>query len=182
MQRKFDIVFEPKSFNIRANIAGVVILLLSTVVYFLMIFPQLSMPDIEEIIMNCLLFVLLTVVFIVIHEGLHGLGFMMFGKCKTKDIQFGFNKKYFAPYCHCKEPIRLKAYRIALALPTVVLGFIPFLYGLSSGDTVSYFLGTALIIGGIGDFALLWATRKFKGMAFVIDHPTMVGCQIITDL
>lgn len=74
------------------------------------------------------LFVLL---FAVPHELIHGITWMIVAKCSWSDIKFGVMwKKLCTPYCHCKVPMNVNQYSLALLMPFIVLGVLPSLLSL----------------------------------------------------
>ena len=54
---------------------------------------------------------------ILLHELLHGLGWVPFTKSGFRSLQFGFMTPEMAPYAHCKEPLPVYGYRIGIILP-----------------------------------------------------------------
>ncbi|MBN2777036.1 MAG: DUF3267 domain-containing protein [Bacteroidales bacterium] len=71
---------------------------------------------------------------VVLHEILHAITWGIFAKKGFKSIKFGFKIKYLTPYCHCKEALRVKHYKLGAAMPLIILGIIPSLYGIVFGD------------------------------------------------
>ena len=49
---------------------------------------------------------------VVIHELLHGLAAILFGKIHWSDLHFGIKWRYLAAVCHVKVPLSVKAARI----------------------------------------------------------------------
>jgi len=117
---------------------------------------------------------------IVVHEGLHGVGFALIGKIPRSKIGFGVKWLTFTPYCHCAEPMSAAAYRWAVALPTLVLGVVPGLLGLALGSFTLAFWAVIMLVSGSGDLAILWAIRAVRGDATVRDHPSRAGCLVRT--
>ena len=66
------------------------------------------------------------------HEGLHGIGYYWAG-AERADIDFGIKWSALAPYAHCSVPLRAAPYRVAIALPGLVLGVLPLIAGLGLG-------------------------------------------------
>lgn len=62
---------------------------------------------------------------IVIHELLHRLSWQFFGNKQFNTIKYGIDPKTLSPYAHCKEAIDIKAYRLGIAMPGLILGFLP---------------------------------------------------------
>lgn len=57
----------------------------------------------------------------IIHEVLHGIGFKIFGKIKSKNINYGISLEKGIMYCTCKEEINKKGILISMILPFLVL-------------------------------------------------------------
>lgn len=120
-------------------------------------------------------FILLILILIVLHELIHGLFFALYAKSKFKKVSFGIMWKHFAPYCHCEEAIKAKHYGVVLLMPTILLGFAPFLWGFIIGNFFAFFVGMMMIMAGIGDFIAFALILKVQGDVLVIDHPNKVG-------
>ncbi len=59
---------------------------------------------------RAILLLVLIVVLIVVHELIHGITWSLFTERHFKDIEFGFMKEYFTPYCTCLVPLSKKHY------------------------------------------------------------------------
>lgn len=116
---------------------------------------------------------------IIVHELLHALGFITVGKAPLSAITFGFSWKALAPFAHCRAPLTTSAYRIAVALPGLLLGLIPGIVGVVSGSLFFLVGGALMLIAAGGDAAVLWAIRHVPGDAIILDHPTRVGCRVL---
>lgn len=115
---------------------------------------------------------------IILHELLHGIGWMVCGRKGWGTIRFGFNARALSPYAHCTERMPASAYRCGAALPAIVLGILPLLTGLASGDGWFAGFGTLFLIAAVGDGVVLWIIRGVPGSALVEDHPTLPGCLV----
>ena len=115
---------------------------------------------------------------IVVHEGLHGLGYY-WGGANRADIEFGFNWSGLAPYAHCSVPLRATPYRVAIALPGLVLGVPPLLAGLGLGSWELTLYAFLMLAAAGGDALLLWTLRDVPGDAWTQDHPTQMGCLVL---
>lgn len=72
-------------------------------------------------------------------------------------------------FCHCNEPIRMWQYRTTCFLPILLLGILPLLYGMATGNYYFTLFGTFLLIGSIDDLCILWKLRSFSKDAFIND-------------
>jgi Putative zincin peptidase len=113
-----------------------------------------------------------------VHEGLHGLGFLL-GGARSSEVKFGIAWSKLMLYTSCRVPLSARAYRVAVALPGVVLGLLPALVGLALGWWTWTLFGIFMIGPAAGDAAVLWAIRAVPGKTRVVDHPTEVGCQVL---
>ena len=116
---------------------------------------------------------------IVVHEGLHGVAWACFAKNGFKSIRFGINWKYLAPYCHCKEPLRLKEYALGAALPLIVTGIIPWVIAFTIGNGFLACLGFLFTLAAAGDAIMLFTMRRLKKDALIADHPDKIGYFVI---
>lgn len=117
---------------------------------------------------------------IVLHELIHGLTFLPFCKNGFKSIKFGFMKQYLTPYCHCKEPLKLKYYRIGVIMPAIILGFLPSVWAIVTGNFYLLCFGIFFIMGAAGDFMILMILKNENPEDLVLDHPSEAGCFVYT--
>jgi hypothetical protein len=122
-------------------------------------------------------FLLVIAISIFAHELLHGLGFKWGGNVPWSEIQFGV--KGFTVYAHCRVPLKTSAYRFAVFLPGLVLGFLPGLIGLALGSAWLTVYGVLMIIAALGDVVVLWLIRSVPSGMRVRDHPDLPGCQVL---
>lgn len=117
---------------------------------------------------------------IVLHELIHGLTFLPFCKDGFKSIKFGFLKQYLTPYCHCKEPLKLKYYRIGVLMPAIILGFLPSVWAIAIGNFYLLCFGIFFTMGAAGDFMILMILKNENPENLVLDHPSEAGCFVYT--
>lgn len=127
---------------------------------------------------NMVLFVVAILVGIVVHELIHGLTWSSFTKDGWKSIEFGVIWQYLTPYCTCREPMKKVPMILAAIMPTIVLGFVPAIVGILTGQAILILFAAALIIGGGGDMMIIWNIVKYRTEAsevLYLDHPYEVG-------
>ena len=112
---------------------------------------------------------------VIIHELLHGLTWALFTVNGLKAIKFGVKWKYLTPYCHCKEPLKVKHYRIGGAMPLIILGIVPSIIGLLFGHGVILSLGIFFTWAAAGDIIALFMLRELDRDVYVSDHPEKMG-------
>ncbi|HLF15114.1 MAG TPA: DUF3267 domain-containing protein [Bacteroidota bacterium] len=114
------------------------------------------------------------------HEGLHGLGWMAAGKRSYRSVRFGFHWKTLTPYAHFTEPITASAYRIGIVLPGFIVGFAPAVAGYVIDNPAFVLFGGMFFGAAAGDALGLWAVRNIPAETLVLDHPSRVGCTIVS--
>lgn len=110
---------------------------------------------------------------IIIHELLHGLTWGYFAANGMKSIKFGI--KWLTPYCHCKEPLKVKHYKIGGAMPLIIMGIIPSIIGLIIGHGLILTFGIFFTWAAGGDIIALYMLRKLDNNIYVSDHPEKMG-------
>ena len=112
---------------------------------------------------------------IIIHELLHGLTWGYFAPNGLKSIKFGVEWKFLTPYCHCKEPLKVKHYKIGAAMPLIIMGIIPSIIGLIIGHGGVLVLGILFTGVAAGDMIALYMIRNLDNDIYVSDHPDKMG-------
>ena len=134
--------------------------------------------DAISIIAIPLLYFIVFLVGIILHELIHGITWAIFAKKGFKSIKFGVLWKMATPYCHCKEPLLVKQYILGAIMPAILLGFIPAIYALITGDFFVLMFGALFTIAAIGDFLIINLIRKEDMNSLLQDHPSEAGCYI----
>ena len=116
---------------------------------------------------------------ILIHEMIHMFVWALLAKKSLKAFKLGFQWKSLTPYAHCKEPMNIQPYRIGSFAPGLVLGILPWLISLFTGNILLFFYGLLYTTAACGDFLILWMLQKIKPNTLVEDHPTHAGCYVI---
>ena len=118
------------------------------------------------------------IVGVVLHELIHGLTWAMFAKGGFKSIRFGVVWKFLTPYCHCKEPLLVKHYMIGALMPALLLGLLPSIIALFTGNLFYFVFGLFFTLAAGGDFMIINLLRRVDYNALVQDHPSKIGCYI----
>lgn len=163
-----------------AQIRGVVLLVPIALVSLGPYFALWGLPDtaFTTNLTSAVLFVVAFAIGTVLHEVLHGLGHT-WGEASWDDIQFGMHWEALTPYAQCRVPARTHSYRVAVALPGLVLGLFPLVVGVASGIWLVTFYGFLMLIAAAGDILVLWILRNVPARAWVQDHPREVGCLVV---
>jgi len=125
-----------------------------------------------------IVFIICFAVGIVVHELIHGIFFAMFAKNGWKSIKFGILKEMLTPYCHCKEPLKVKHYIIGAAMPGIILGIIPAVIAIITGSLFLLVFGIIFTVAACGDILIINLLLKENINDLAEDHPSEVGFYI----
>ncbi|MCB9034844.1 MAG: DUF3267 domain-containing protein [Chitinophagales bacterium] len=129
-------------------------------------------------ILRMLLIVLSIVIGIILHELIHGITWSFFASKGFKSIKFGILWKMLTPYCHCTEPLKVKHYILGAIMPAIILGFIPYIIAIITGNFPLLLFGMFFTMVAVGDFMIINLIRKENVDDYVQDHPSEAGCYI----
>ncbi len=125
-----------------------------------------------------LVFFVLLLVLVVVHELIHGLSWAIFSPRHWKDIEFGVMKQYLTPYCACCVPLSKGQYIFGALMPLVLLGILPMIVGILVGSAPVMFMGVIMADAAAGDILIVWKILRCRTTAeqvLYIDHPTQAG-------
>ena len=171
-----------------ANVFGVLILipigLLFGLPFYFIWKPQL---DIKQYLdsagplgagLGFLLIFEILILGIVLHELIHGIIWAKFAKEGFKSIKFGVLWEMLTPYCHCKEALTVRQYIIGAIAPAIILGIIPAIIAIMTGNLGLLIFGMLFTMAAGGDFLIINLIRKESSSDLVQDHPSEAGCFI----
>jgi len=172
-----------------ANIFGILIIIPIALLYGLPYYliwgngmSSLSFKDIISSIspghvgIGALLFFLILTSGIILHELIHGLTWARYTEKGFKSMKFGVLWTMLTPYCHCKEPLRVRQYILGAITPAIFLGLIPALISIIIGNLGILIFGIFFTMAAGGDFLIINLLRKEKMDNLVQDHPSEAGC------
>lgn len=115
---------------------------------------------------------------IVVHELIHGATFALFAKHGFKSIKFGILLKMLTPYCHCKEPLKVKQYIVGAIMPAIILGLLPGIIAIFTGNVFLLIFAIFFTGAAAGDFMIINLIYKEDKDTMGLDHPSEAGCFI----
>ena len=127
---------------------------------------------------NLILFFVVFIVLIAVHELIHGVCWSIFTPHHFRDIEFGIIKSSLTPYCTCLEPLKRGQHIFGTVMPLVILGILPMAAGIALGRTDVLFMGIIMADSAAGDIMVI---RRFLGYrsdaaeTVFMDHPTQAG-------
>jgi len=136
------------------------------------IFPEVNIDDKKRIFLFLQNFSISLIVFIIgliLHELIHGLFYLIFTKNKFKSIKFGLKLKYGAAYCLCTELLKVKYSIISTIMPAIILGFIPGIIAVITGNLFLLIFAIVFISAGAGDFLIVMKLFKEDKENYVLD-------------
>ena len=114
-----------------------------------------------------------------IHELIHGVSWVIFGRKPFSSVKFGVQWNTFTPYAHLQEPVDVNAYRLGAFLPGSILGILPYGLSLISGNGDLFWFSLVHTSAAGGDWLILWLIRNIRAGVQVEDHPTNAGCYVL---
>ncbi|MFO7923994.1 MAG: DUF3267 domain-containing protein [Bacteroidales bacterium] len=148
-------------------------------VLLLYLVPFILIWDTETLVSDILLYIEYSIPVIpagiIMHELLHGAGWSLFTQKGFKSVKFGFNWKFLAPYCHCREPLKVKHYITGTLMPLVILGVLPALLAIALGNGALLIFGIIFTWTAGGDIISLFMLRNLESDSYVFDHPDKMG-------
>ena len=85
------------------------------------------------------------------------------------------------PYCACKKALKRNQYILGLLMPCIVLGIIPMIVSLFTGNLWWLAMGVLMTISAGGDLLILTLIlgHKPKREEYFLDHPTQIGLLVL---
>lgn len=176
--RETDVTLAPG----RANLLALAVFLVALVLFlgpFSLLWGSEALRTATMTALSLKVFFPVFIAGIVVHEGLHAMGWMLAARVPSREIKFGINWRGLYPYAHCRVPVDPFSYRFSGALPGVLLGFLPAMLGLVFGVGWLVFWGAIFVGAAGGDFIVLWLIRSVPPSARILDHPEKIGCKIL---
>ncbi|MDE3001199.1 MAG: DUF3267 domain-containing protein [Gemmatimonadota bacterium] len=118
------------------------------------------------------------VLLVFVHEALHALAALLWGKASFSSIRFGHNLKWLVAYCHCSSPMRMGAFRRLLLLPLAVTVPVAGLFLLLYPSLSTLLLFCLSFSACAGDVLIEFKVQNFPADLWVQDHPSEVGCYV----
>ena len=116
------------------------------------------------------------IVIIVIHEGLHGLGFIILAKAPRNKVKFGFHKQYFTPYCACNDyPMTKFGYISTLLLPSIIIVIATAAILFSTSNIFWSIVFSWVVASGSGDYYMAYLVSTYESRVKFMDHPKEPG-------
>lgn len=167
---------EKNPFLIKLNIAAI-LFIVAGVFITLTLFPR--NVTVEFQLGWMLLYAFILLIFVVVHELLHGISFVLFSKNKWNTMKFGVSVKSGVAYCISLVPVRIPRARLSLMMPLYAVCLPVYIYAIITGDFALAILGVFLASGSVGDIYYMWQLRNVPKTLYMYEElPTKTGYEI----
>lgn len=157
----------------KLNIWLTIILVIAFTIIYKIVYGQTNF--------SFLLMLVIAVLYIILHEAFHLIGFIIFGGAKFKDLYYGINLQLGVAYATTRKLLTNRAMKQALLLPFWTTGVFPTVLGFYIESFAFVFTGALLSAGAVGDFAMYKELRKFPNDVLVKDDPQLPKLYIFED-
>lgn len=165
----------------KVNLLGLLFLPVLSI-FFIVYYYFWKFPNFDAYIdspLRLFYLLLLALFSIFIHELIHAIFFAAFSKNGWRDVKIGVLWRKLTPYAHCRKPLLVFQYRIALLMPGIVLGLVPIIAGMVFGLFFTFFFGAFMLFSAGGDIIIYIMSLKIPKNKMLLDHPTECGFYII---
>jgi len=122
------------------------------------------------------LYLISFLLYVIVHELLHGIAFVLFSGRSWKTMKFGLILKNGLAYCISVAPVTVKRARLSLMMPLYVVCIPIYLYSILTGSFALAILAVLFASGSAGDIYYLWILRKTNSDLYMMEElPTKQG-------
>lgn len=125
-------------------------------------------------------FLIYAVLYLMLHEFFHGIGFYILRKVKHKNINYGIELEKGIFYCTCKEEISKLNILVSLMFPCFFLGFVTLIISFLINNQMLSLLSIMNISGSIGDILMFIMIIKMPSDIKYIDLDLTTGFYLIS--
>ena len=117
--------------------------------------------------------------YVVIHELLHGWAFKLFNKNSKQQLKFGIIFKSGMAYCISTIPVKVDAARLSLMMPIYVICLPMYIIAIITQTSWLGYVAVLFASGSVGDFYYMWKLRKTsKDLYMYEEMPTKSGYEV----
>ncbi len=107
-------------------------------------------------------------------------GYRWIGRVPRGSARLAPGHAALGPRVRCDAPVPARAFRLILALPTLLLGVLPGVVAIVVGSWPLVLWGLWMIVACSGDLVALWAMRGLPPATPVRAHPSRPGCEVLS--
>jgi hypothetical protein len=112
-----------------------------------------------------------------LHEVIHRVGFMVFGSLGSKDVKTIFHGAMMIT--HPRDTANVGPFRLATALPLVLMGVIPAILGIALAVGWVMLYGALMVGSAMPDMLILWRLRSTPAKDRILFHKDRLGYEIL---
>lgn len=117
--------------------------------------------------------IVIIAVSVVVHELLHGFGWIIGSKKGWSTIHFNINA--LMPSCSCQGILSKKQYLLGVLFPILVLGTVSFIFLIVYPGTISLLTIITNLVLASADLVIAWNILHENKDTLISDHPTKAG-------
>lgn len=171
---------EEKYYTYKLNMKVLNILSLILFVVLLLIVAVLEYGDNYVIYTNIKVLLILVILWLLFHEFLHAVGFMLFREVKWKNIVFGIKLEAGVFFCMCKQKISKKVILTSLMFPIIIIGIFTLIIGMIINSYLLVYLSILNIVGSIGDLVMSFYFFKTPSDVIYLDLDDCTSFTVIS--
>ena len=123
----------------------------------------------------------LLVLWLMLHEVLHGIGFSIFKSVDRKNVVYGMALEKGVFYCMCKQKIGKKVIFTSLLFPLTIIGVVTLILGLIVDNPLLVFLSIFNIMGCVGDIVMSFYFAKCPEDITYLDLDDCTSFTVLSD-
>ena len=151
-------------------------------ILLLVIMIGLTIVFVDEININMVTSLVLLIPYLILHELLHSLSYVIHG-AKFNRVTYGIHLEKGIMCCLCKQDITKKNILISLLYPFIFIGLITFILGIVYKSGMLIFLSICNISGCSADLVMFFDFLKLKDFKYAeCDNPLYFGIKSSEDL
>ena len=120
------------------------------------------------------------IIWLIIHEILHGIGFSIFKCVDKRSITFGMFLEKGIFYCMCKQNIPKKVILTSLFFPITIIGVVTLIIGMIINSYILVFLSVLNIVSSIGDIVMIIYFIKAPSDIIYLDLDDPTSFTVVT--
>ena len=158
------------------NILAIILLILVSVIVYI-----LEYKDNYYMTTSLTNLFILMFIWLIIHELLHGIGFLIFKRVKLKNITLGMFLEKGVFYCMCKQKIDKRIILTSLLFPLTFIGIITLIIGMIINSYVLVLLSITNIVSAIGDIVMTIFFLKCPNDIIYLDLDDCTSFTVLTN-
>lgn len=167
-----DVTISSKTAIIKGGIFALPFVIILGIIYRMFLLDKATLMEINGISFY-ITFIVVIVVSVIIHELLHGIGWVIASGKGWSTIKFNMNA--LMPSCSCQTVLTKYQYLFGVLLPFLILGTVSTIFLLIYPGTISMVTMFVIFFGAGADLVIAFGIFKEKNNVFISDHPVEAG-------